>query len=225
MFSVQMRKRVKIPMSKEKSSENRHAVVAADMDQGKKDSKTRAQTLARILAVREGSQESFSLLLEQYRPLIESVIGRFTNEEISELNREDLRQEASLVFYNSILTYDLEQSEVEFGLYAKICITNGLVSYLRRLKPRKEILLGEVDVEKSTESVSEDPSAGILERERVRALYAIIRRVLSDYEYRVWSLYMSGRSAQEIGEAMSRDEKSVSNAIYRIRKKLRKELE
>ncbi len=164
------------------------------------------------------------MLLERYAPMIEGAVSRFTNEEISELNREDLRQEACLVFYNSILTYDSEQREVEFGLYAKICVTNGLVSYLRRLKPRNEIPFGEVEVEKSSLDTAEDPSAGILERERVRALYSLIRRALSDYEYRVWSLYMSGRSALEIGQAVGRDEKSVSNAIYRIRKKLREEL-
>lgn len=165
------------------------------------------------------------MLLRQYQPLIESAVSRFTNEEISELNREDLRQEASLVFYNSILTYDLEQREVEFGLYAKICITNGLVSYLRRLKPRNEILLGELEAEKTSAEDQEDPSVAILERERVRALYTVIRGALSDYEYRVWSLYMSGRSAAEIGRDVDKDEKSVSNAIYRIRKKLRKELQ
>jgi RNA polymerase sporulation-specific sigma factor len=210
-------------MSEKKSSETRDAW---DKTQGKKDSKARAQTLAWIVAVREGSQESFSLLLERYRPLIEGLVARFSNEEISELNREDLRQEASLVFYHSILTYDIDQTEVEFGLYAKICMTNGLVSRLRSLRPRADEPLNET-LRNSSSSLQdfEDPSIRILEQERVRALYSVIRKCLSDYEYRVWSLYMSGRSAAEIGRAVGRDEKSVSNAIYRIRKKLRAELQ
>ncbi len=207
-------------MSKDKSSETRDAMVK---DRSKKDSKARAQTLAWIRAVREGSQESFSSLLERYQPLIEGAVGRFTSDGISELSREDLRQEASLVFYNSILTYDLEQKEVEFGLYAKICINNGLVSRLRSLKQRRvdEPLSEEI----GTWQEGEDPAGMILEQERMRSLYSMIRRVLSDYECRVWSLYMSGRSASEIGRIVGRDEKSVSNAIYRIRKKLRAELQ
>ena len=207
-------------MSKDKSSETRGAKVN---DRCKKDSKARAQTLAWIQAVREGSQESFSSLLEQYQPLIEAAVSRFVSDGISELSREDLRQEASLVFYHSVLTYDLDQKEVEFGLYAKICINNGLVSRLRSIKQRRmdEPLSEEICVGQETE----DPAGMILEQERMRALYSIIRRVLSDYECRVWSLYMSGRSAAEIGRIVERDEKSVSNAIYRIRKKLRAELQ
>lgn len=171
--------------------------------------------------VKNGNQESFATLLSMYSPLIESVVSRFTEKDNLALQRDDLRQEATVVFYNSILTYDLEQTEVEFGLYAKICISNALVSYLRMLK--------KADAEVLTDSQNqflffhdyEDPGARILEQEKLKALYSIIRKNLSEFEYRVWQMYMSGRSAAEIGEAFSKDEKSISNAIYRIRKKLR----
>lgn len=171
--------------------------------------------------VKNGDQESFTTLLAMYSPLIESIVSRFTEKDNLSLQRDDLRQEATVVFYNSILTYDLEQTEVEFGLYAKICISNALVSYLRMLK--------KADAEVLTDSQNqflffhdyEDPGARILEQEKLKALYSIIRKNLSEFEYRVWQMYMSGRSASEIGEAFSKDEKSISNAIYRIRKKLR----
>jgi DNA-directed RNA polymerase specialized sigma24 family protein len=68
---------------------------------------------------------------------------------------------------------------------------------------------------------SDDPSQKILEEERVKALYSLIRKNLSPYEYRIWQLYMSGRSAKDISLVVGADEKSVGNAIYRIRKKLR----
>ncbi len=181
--------------------------------------KARAQVLAHIRGVREGSQESFSALLEQYKPLLDSVVARFESRAVSELNREDLRQEATLVFYHSILTYDTEQSEVEFGLYAKICMTNGLVSRMRSLTVRREVPLSE-----TLEHPSSDPAQQMLEQEGLEQLDAVIRSHLSEYEYRVWCLYVSGRSAAAIGEAVGRDEKSVSNAIYRIRKKLREAL-
>jgi DNA-directed RNA polymerase specialized sigma24 family protein len=61
----------------------------------------------------------------------------------------------------------------------------------------------------------------MLERERLKSLYAVIRKNLSDFEYAVWQLYMSGRSANEIAARLDTDAKSVSNAVYRIRKKLR----
>lgn len=181
----------------------------------------RALTREQILAVREGDQAAFSLLLDRYRPLIESSVLRYSGEERSEFHRDDLRQEAVLVFYHSILTYDMEQSEVEFGLYAKICITHGLISQLRANQKHQAEQLSESLSNVLFVHDSEDPSVGILEQEREKALYSVIRQNLSAFEYRVWRLYMSGRTAKEVGELVGKDEKSISNAIYRIRKKLR----
>ena len=175
----------------------------------------------RIEKIRNGQQEAFSSLLTQYRPLIESLVSRFCSDITDDGSREDLRQEAIMSFYHAILSFDLDQTEVEFGLYAKICISNTLISQMRIRKRR--------EVEFLTESLStdcfvhdsEDPEGRLLEQERVKALYSVIRKNLSDFEYRVWQAYMSGRTAAEIGVLVQKDEKSVSNAIYRIRKKLR----
>ena len=174
-----------------------------------------------IERVRNRDQGAFKELADRYAPLIESLVNKFYDSEISGMNREDLRQEAILRFYNSILTYDTEQSEVEFGLYAKICISNALISQLRVQKKHT--------AEQFTESLntfilvhdSEDPSDKVLEEERVKALYSLIRKNLSNYEYRIWRLYMSGGTARDISAVVGADEKSVGNAIYRIRKKLR----
>ena len=174
-----------------------------------------------IVAVRDGDQSAFDTLLRRYKPLINASVAKFSSDESFALYYEDLKQEASLVFYNSILAYDLEQNEVEFGLFAKICIHNALVSVLRSLKRRNEEPIAQIPESLLTVQDFEDPSSRMLERERLEALYAVIRNNLSDFEYEVWQLYMSGRSAKEIADRLDTDQKSVSNAIYRIRKKLR----
>ena len=179
---------------------------------------------ALILAVRSGDQDAFASLLRQYKPLIDTSVARFSSDEEFVLYREDLKQEAALVFYNSILAYDLEQTEVEFGLFAKICIQNALVSVLRSLKRRSAEQLTELPESLLSVQDFEDPSSRTLERERLESLYAVIRKNLSDFEYSVWQLYMSGRSTAEIAAQVRTDQKSVSNAIYRIRKKLRARL-
>ena len=177
-----------------------------------------------ILAVRRGDQNAFAKLLARYTPLMESLVTKFFHSEASAVSRDDLCQEAMLVFYQSILTYDTEQTEVEFGLYAKICMTNALVSQLRAVRNRRVEPLSESETELLFVHDTEDPSYRILEQERPSALYAVIRSNLSDFEYRVWQAYMSGRSAAEIGRSLGKDEKSISNAVYRIRKKLRASL-
>jgi RNA polymerase sporulation-specific sigma factor len=118
----------------------------------------------------------------------------------------------------------LEQNEVEFGLFAKICIHNALVSVLRSLKRRTEEPIAQIPESLLTVQDFDDPLSRMLERERLKSLYAVIRKNLSDLEYEVWQLYMSGRSSAEIAERLGTDQKSVNNAIYRIRKKLRDRL-
>ncbi|MBQ2384603.1 MAG: sigma-70 family RNA polymerase sigma factor [Clostridia bacterium] len=183
--------------------------------------KSKKDVRALILDVRGGDQNAFDTLLDQYRPLIDASVARFSSDESFSLYCEDLKQEASVVFYNSILAYDLDQNEVEFGLFAKICIYNALVSFLRALKRRSAEPVAEIPQNLITVQDFEDPSARMLEQERLKSLYAVIRKNLSELEYKVWQLYISGRSAAEIAALLSTDEKSVNNAIYRIRKKLR----
>lgn len=183
--------------------------------------KSKKDVRALILDVRGGDQSAFDTLLDQYRPLIDASVARFSSDESFSLYCEDLKQEASVVFYNSILAYDLDQNEVEFGLFAKICIYNALVSFLRALKRRSAEPVAEIPQNLITVQDFEDPSARMLEQERLKSLYAVIRKNLSELEYKVWQLYISGRSAAEIAALLSTDEKSVNNAIYRIRKKLR----
>jgi RNA polymerase sporulation-specific sigma factor len=183
--------------------------------------KSKKDVRALILDVRGGDQNAFDTLLDQYRPLIDASVARFSSDESFSLYCDDLKQEASVVFYNSILAYDLDQNEVEFGLFAKICIYNALVSFLRALKRRSAEPVAEIPQNLITVQDFEDPSARMLEQERLKSLYAVIRKNLSELEYKVWQLYISGRSAAEIAALLSTDEKSVNNAIYRIRKKLR----
>lgn len=174
-----------------------------------------------IKGIRNGDQNAFKVLVEKYDPLINSLVFKFYDKDLKGLTPDDLRQEAVLRFYNSILTYDLEQHEVEFGLYAKICISNALISQIRLQKKRTAEQLTEFQDALFFEHDSEDPSDRILEEERVKALYSLIRKSLSPYEYRIWQLYISGRTAKDICALVDSDERSVSNAIYRIRKKLR----
>ncbi len=165
-------------------------------------------------------QTAFETLIQRYEPLIFSLVQRYCDDPLG-ASREDLRQEATVAFYHSILAYDTDQTDVEFGLYAKICITNALVSQLRKSKHRAIEPLAETARDNFFLHDFEDPSESILEQERAEALCLVIRNNLSPFEYRVWQYFISGRTAKEIAAATGKDEKAISNAIYRIRKKLR----
>ena len=172
-----------------------------------------------LLQAREGSSEALRLLRVKYRPLLESSVSRFVDERMTLQEKEDLREEAEQIFITAVSTFDTEQDAVDFGLYAKICLRNGLVTELRSQTARHR--LGIVPLEAEEIPHGEDPAASVIEAERFHKLYQTIRQSLSDYENRVWWGFVSGVSVKQIAREVGKDERSVHNAIYRIRKKLR----
>ena len=172
--------------------------------------------------VKSGDQQAFSILLEKYKPLLLSLVSKFESDGLTMSLSEDLLQEATLVFYNAILTYDRSQTEVEFGLYARICVSNALVSQMRIINKRRAESFDDFAFQSTGKAeIFEDLERDIVAKENLSALYSIIKSNLSDYEYLIWHHYMLGRTANEIACIVGNNDKSVTNAIYRIRKKLR----
>ncbi|MBQ9780481.1 MAG: sigma-70 family RNA polymerase sigma factor [Clostridia bacterium] len=180
---------------------------------------TEEELISLLNRAREGSTEAYFVLRQRYRPLIDASVSRFTAQSMSLQEREDLREEAERVFLSAVSTYNTEQESVDFGLYAKICLRNGLVSEMRSLKARHR--LGIVPLEADEISEAEDPASDLVEAERFHRLYQMIHRSLSPFENDVWWRFVSGISVKTIAGQVGKDERSVHNAIYRIRKKLR----
>lgn len=177
-----------------------------------------------ILQVRKDDQEAFEEMLEIYEPLIGSFVSRFFNNGVAEQDAEDFRQELTMAFYNSILSYDLSQNDVSFGLYAKICMNNFFITQLRLLKKRKNaetISLEEENWLLDGMGSQEDLTRDVIRREELRELNKKIENALSDFENKVWKYYVSGSSSREIAVNLGKTEKSIDNAIFRIRQKLK----
>ncbi len=173
-----------------------------------------------IRRAKSGDQTAFEELLNRYAPLINSLTAQLGTSLPTAEDNEDLRQEAVIGFYSALMRFDTEQSRVQFGLYAKECIRNSLLSHLRRIKRHKSVLLLE-DGEAEDTADESDPAQDLVEEESFLQLSRLIREELSPYENRIWWLYLSGRTAKEIAIMLGKDEKSVQNAVYRIRRKLR----
>ena len=172
-----------------------------------------------ISATRAGSENALKELILRYEPLMHSLLSKYTESALSQGDAEDIKQELLIVFCNSVMKYDLTQSEVDFGLYAKICMERLLVSQLRAISRR-------VRFEQMPEEIVhvDDPSLRIIEGERVREMWKLIDENLSAFESAVWNLHLSGKSSMDIAAQLGREVKSIDNALCRIRAKLRKAL-
>lgn len=194
--------------------------VSSQVDLSEREKMIFDETLeALLLEARDGSQEALHALRTRYKPLLDASVARYTTQEMTLQEREDMREEAERVFLSAVSTYDTEQDAVDFGLYAKICLRNGLVSEMRSLSVRHR--LGIVPLETEEMSEEDDPGHALVEAERFHRLYNMIHEHLSEFENTVWWMYVSGISVRRISERVGKDERSIHNAIYRIRKKLR----
>ena len=173
----------------------------------------KGEVITLIEAAKAGDESAFDELIDRYNPLIASLVSKYAPAGSSKADVDDFKQEALIVFCNSVMKYDTSQQSVEFGLYAKICVEHVLVSQLRKMK--KRITVEPIDAALPYNDLS------FVEKENIREMLKIINETLSDYEKKVWDLYISGESAEDIAKALGKDVRSINNALFRIRKKLR----
>ncbi|MBR4897155.1 MAG: sigma-70 family RNA polymerase sigma factor [Clostridia bacterium] len=174
--------------------------------------------------IREGDGEAFEALAALYRNLTESAVTRFLPSFASEdasRGREDLSQIAALALYRAAITYDPEGKgkTVTFGLYAKICVERALISELRRTRAER----GRRErAENAAGAAREgDPLAVLIEAEDSAGLVRRIRSSLAPLERDVFDLYRKGMSVGSIAAQLRCERKSVSNALYRVKAKVR----
>ncbi len=173
--------------------------------------------------IRRGSSAAFLRLSELYAPLLDSEVARYAGS-LSEADLEDLRQGASVSLYRAALAFRADRG-VTFGLFAKICIVNGIADSLRYIgKKGGTLSIDDLEESEQPDDGVPNPQSLLLDKERVYETRRQIRSALSDLEYEIFEMYISGFSYAEIASRIGKTQKSVDNALCRIKKKLRQNL-
>ena len=146
-------------------------------------------------------------------------------------DRDDLYQEGMLGLLSAVRSYDPDKA-ASFRSYAELCIHNRMISAVKTASRNKHTPLNSsVSFESSHFDQSNtvaaaylrDPEELIITRERVSEIFNDMRLSLSDFETRVFYLYIDGLSYAEIAEILDKTPKSIDNAVQRIRNKLKRE--
>ncbi len=176
-----------------------------------------------LISIRNGDKTAYAELLKQFDPLIKSEVAECTRRlpEGSEFDVEDLTQEAMLALYKAALSYVPDKS-VTFGLYAKICIHNCLISCARKISAQHRKRMREEKRKIFREPGEQSAEERFLAQARTEDVEKLLEQETSALERRIFSLYLEKKSYAEISEIAERDVKSVGNAIYRVKRKLRK---
>lgn len=160
----------------------------------------------------DGDQFAFVFLLERYVDLIGAKARKFVG---GSSEYDDLFQEGALSLYNAACTYD-ESKEASFRTYASVCIENRMLSLKRKEKDVRSV---ENEV---LESDLPSPEELVIDRENLAAFYVKMKELLSDKEYSVLTLYLSGCSYDDIALELQLPRKAVDNALQRVRRKLKR---
>ena len=170
-----------------------------------------------ISSVRDGDDSAFEELVNEYKPMIDSVIRRFS------LDPRDAFSEACMGFLRAVSSYELGQSDVTFGLYAKICVERSLIDMMRREdRGASHLVDGEVDVDKI--AVSGGMHTILEHREQTAYFLSVAKEVLSQFEFQVYRRWMVGYKTSEIASELGVSAKAVDNAKNRMWSKLRRRL-
>ena len=169
-----------------------------------------------------GNDTAFAELADRCRKLIYWHMNRLGVGNGSD--EDDYMQESLIALLRAVRTFD-EEMGVRFTSYASSCIRNALVSALKREKKRAEQNLVSLDLADENAPSGASPESVLIDRESTFYLYKKILSALSEYEKRVFSCYLAKMDCAQIGALLDRDEKSISNALFRIRRKLQTLLE
>ena len=185
------------------------------------------ETEGLIKQARRGDESAIARLISMHLDYIEKRARVYASFSVES---EDLVQEGLIALIQAVKTYDF-QGEASFRTYACKCIDNRFLSVLRGGLRQKDIPAAR------TVSLDEEPSgklnAGLLSentnspedivigREKMKVILDDVKSLLSGFEWDTLILFLDGYSYSEIAKRLGASEKSVDNALQRIRRKFK----
>lgn len=177
-----------------------------------------------VLKAKKGDTEAITTLLEKYKGIVKAVARSMF---LAGGDTDDLIQEGTLGILKAIETYNGKSS---FSSYAYLCVKSKILSMIKKNNSKKNIPLntyvslsgldGEGDIKDIYLSMGNNPEQDYINKESVEELKISIKGILSKYEYKILTMYLAGKSTSNICEEVGKEQKSVENALHRIRRKI-----
>lgn len=189
-----------------------------------------------VTHVQKGNKTAVEYLINKYERIVRKKANTYF---LIGSDRDDVVQEGLIGLYKAICDYD-ENKRSSFKSFAELCITRQIItsiksatrlkhsplnSYVSIYKPINEdeserILLDTIVCGKSV-----DPQELLVNREKHKFLQTKLLKTLTKLEWDVLRLYIQGCSYEEIAKQLNRQEKSIDNALQRVKRKVEQLLE
>lgn len=188
---------------------------------------------------RSGDEAAIEALIGRYRHYARAKARTYF---LTGADKEDIVQEGMIGLYKAIRDFDSVHN-VMFRAFAELCIKRQIISAIKSATRQKHQPLNSYvslnspahDIDQEGRSFEEsledenalarDPAELVISAEELDSLQNTMTEILSDLEIEVLTLYMEGRSYQQIADMLGRHAKSIDNALQRIKRKLEQHLE
>ena len=172
-------------------------------------------------------ENALERLMEKYKPMINAQARSYF---LNSGDAGDLIQEGMIGVFKAITSFNGKSS---FKSYVFTCIRSSIITAVKKSNRIKNKPLnnyvslsgGDGDDEDKTLIISDknfDPEKNYIEMEGEIELKRKIKEALSHFEHEILVLYLQGFSYADISKKTNKKEKSIDNAIQRIRRKLTK---
>lgn len=169
------------------------------------------------LAQREDS-DAVELLISRHSGMVRKCARRFF---LLGGETEDLIQEGMIGLYLAIVGYKEQDGNKSFKNFAQLCVSRRIIDAVKKAASKKNQPLNtSVSVEGQNLSVAINPEEALILQDERMEFTQKMSRVLSDFEFKVMTMYIEGMTCAEICEATGKPPKSVDNAVQRSKKKL-----
>ncbi|MBD8848505.1 sigma-70 family RNA polymerase sigma factor [Priestia megaterium] len=190
-----------------------------------------------VQAFQWGDEEAFNVLVKKYEYLICLKIKSYF---LLGGDREDLLQEARLGLYKAARDFKTE-GKSSFRGFADLCITRQLITAIKASARQKHSLLNNalsLNIPKNSKRLEDDlilmemlphpravsPEQATVEKENKREREQMLQEILSSIEQDVFTLYLKGQTYMKISQNLHLPQKTVDNALYRIKKKMKTQM-
>lgn len=185
---------------------------------------------------RLGNSRALEYLIDKYKGFVRAKARTYF---LIGADREDIIQEGMIGLYKAIRDFR-EDKLSSFRAFAELCITRQIITAIKTATRQKHIPLNSyISLNKPifddesdrtlmdiiSEDTINDPEEMVINREEFSGIEEKMGEILSGLECEVLSLYLEGKSYQEIACELDRHVKSIDNALQRVKRKLEKYLE
>ena len=189
-----------------------------------------------VMEAKGGDIIALEFLINKYKNFVKAKARSYF---LIGADREDIIQEGMIGLYKAIRDFRGDKLS-SFRAFAELCITRQIITAIKTATRQKHIPLNSyvslnkpiydedsdrtlLDILAGTKIT--DPEELMINREEYNDIEFKMGEILSELEWKVLTLYLEGKSYQEIAVELKRHVKSIDNALQRVKRKLERYLE